>query len=141
MDNLKSLGTKLDTIQKNGNLNTIFRDGIKGPGAAYYTYNILLHMPYEELEDSYGINIKDSSSVIEIQFQKGSRCSSSLSVPGVFDADLLEIVRDRLRSFQKGEFSCRENDIALTHIEDALLWLNKIVEDRIERNVLGIYNK
>lgn len=54
---------------------------------------------------------------------------------------MLEIVRDRLRCFQQGEFSTRENAIALTHIEEALLWMNKRVEDRIERNVLGTNNK
>lgn len=68
--------------------------------------------------------------------RKGSRKESG-SRPGVLDADLLEIVRDRLRNFQAGEFSCRENACALTHIEEALMWLNRRVDDRIERNVLG----
>lgn len=31
--------------------------------------------------------------------------------------------------------------MALMHIEEALLWLNKRVEDRIERNVLGTNKK
>lgn len=53
------------------------------------------------------------------------------------DADLLEIVRDRLRDFQAGPYSCRENACALTHIEEALMWLNRRVEDRITRGVLG----
>ena len=35
----------------------------------------------------------------------------------------------------------RETACALTHIEEALMWLNKRVEDRIERGVLGTYNK
>lgn len=40
-------------------------------------------------------------------------------------------------SFQAGPFSSRENACALTHIEEALMWMNRRVEDRIERNVLG----
>lgn len=60
---------------------------------------------------------------------------------GVLDTDLLEIVRDRLNDFQNGKFATRENAVALTHIEEALLWMNKRVEDRIERNVLGTNNK
>lgn len=56
---------------------------------------------------------------------------------GVLDTELLEIVRDRLIGFQQGKFATRENTLALTNIEQALLWLNKRVEDRIERNVLG----
>lgn len=55
----------------------------------------------------------------------------------MLDVDLLEIVRDRLISFQSGQFSSRENACALTHIEEALMWQNRRVEDRIERNVLG----
>ena len=76
----------------------------------------------------------------EIQFQNGARRLPD-SVHGVLDTDLLEIVRDRLKGFQSGEYACRENACALTHIEEALMWLNRRVEDRIERNVLGTNNK
>ena len=72
----------------------------------------------------------------EIQFQNGARKESG-SIHGVIDTDLLEIVRHRLQCFQEGPFASRENALALTHIEEALMWLNKRVEDRIERNVLG----
>ena len=75
-----------------------------------------------------------------IHFQNGARKLPD-SVSGVLDTDLLEIVRDRLKGFQSGEFSCRENACALTHIEEALMWMNRRVEDRIERNVLGTNNK
>ena len=34
-----------------------------------------------------------------------------------------------------------KNDYALKHIEEALRWMNKRVEDRIERNVLGTNTK
>ena len=59
----------------------------------------------------------------------------------MIDSDLLEIVRDRLKSFQAGPFSSRENACALTHIEEALMWMNRRVEDRIEREVLGTMQK
>ena len=66
---------------------------------------------------------------------------SDSAVSGTLDTDLLEIVRDRLRCFQAGDFATRENACALTHIEEALMWMNKRVEDRIERNVLGTMQK
>ena len=44
-------------------------------------------------------------------------------------------------SREGGEFSCRENACALTHIEEALMWMNRRVEDRIERQVLGTEKK
>jgi hypothetical protein len=117
---------KLLTIQKREKLNNVYVIDEKGPGGAYHDYEI--HCGGEGKE------------VREIAFQKGPRKDAE-SRNGVLDTDLLEIVRHRLSCFQKGEFSTRENAIALTHIEEALLWMNKRVEDRIERNVLGTYNK
>lgn len=43
--------------------------------------------------------------------------------------------------FQEGEFATEYNEKALEHIEQALYWLNKRVEDRAKRNVLGTYEK
>ena len=77
---------------------------------------------------------------VRITFQNGARKDES-AIHGVLDTDLLEIVRDRLKGFQNGDFATRENAIALTHIEEALLWMNKRVEDRAARNVLGTYEK
>lgn len=119
---------ELSTIQKREKLNRVFALDEKGAGNANHEYLIATDhncaMPKE----------------IKIVFQKGPRKSDD-SINGVIDSDLLEIVRDRLKGFQSGEYSTRENAIALTHIEEALLWLNKRVEDRIERDVLGTYEK
>ena len=120
---------KLSTIQKRNNLNEVWREGEPGPGGAYHQYTIY-----------HGLDSERDETKTEIKFQKGPRDVDG-SVGGVLDVDLLEIVRDRLAHFQKGEFVCRENACALTHIEEALMWMNKRVEDRAERNVLGTYNK
>lgn len=87
--------------------------------------------------ESFG---EDGEPLAVIQFQHGPRKLPD-SIHGVLDTDLLEIVRDRLRGFQQGEYSCRENACALTHLEEALMWMNRRVEDRIERQVLGTNNK
>jgi hypothetical protein len=50
---------------------------------------------------------------------------------------LIAIVIDRLRGFQSGPFSCRENALALTKMEEALHWLNARTRDRMERGVEG----
>ena len=50
-------------------------------------------------------------------------------------------MRDRLKGFQSGDFACRENALALTALEECLLWMNKRVEDRASRGVLGTNNK
>ena len=120
---------KLSTIQKRENLNTVFAVDGKGNGGANHHYTIHAN-PQETDARLMGV----------IQFQNGARKLDD-SIHGVLDTDLLEIVRHRLHSFQQGEFATRENAIALTHIEEALMWMNRRVEDRIERNVLGTNNK
>lgn len=130
---------KLSTIQKRENLNDVWA-GEKGVGGASHDYMIVKAgcAKYDEKENTLTINPDDLLETI--QFQEGARKDSN-AIHGVLDSDLLEIVRDRLRGFQSGEFATRENACALTHIEEALMWMNKRVEDRIERNVLGTYNK
>lgn len=119
---------ELSTIQKREKLNTVSAIDERGNGNANHQYLIVSNSPGSE------------TLLATIQFQDGPRNVES-SVAGVIDTDLLEIVRDRLRGFQSGEFSSRENACALTHIEEALMWLNRRVEDRIERKVLGTNNK
>ena len=46
-----------------------------------------------------------------------------------------------MQCFQAGPYASEYNAKALEHIELALMYLNRRVEDRIERNVLGTNNK
>lgn len=119
----------LSTIQKREKLNTVVAVDEPGNGGACHEYAIHANPQTE-----------DARVMAVIQFQNGPRNDEN-SIPGVIDTDLLEIVRDRLKGFQAGEFATRENACALTHIEEALMWLNRRVEDRIERQVLGTNNK
>lgn len=119
---------KLSTIQKREKLNNVFAADERGAGNAHHKYLIVAGRGSRAPKE------------IEIEFQNGARGDED-SVDGVLDTDLLEIVRDRLKGFQSGKFSSRENACALTHIEEALMWLNRRVEDRIERDVLGTYEK
>ena len=45
------------------------------------------------------------------------------------------------RECWKGSFATDDNAKALEHVELALMYLNKRVMDRYERNVLGTYDK
>ncbi len=71
----------------------------------------------------------------DINFQNGP--IKEFGVNGVTQEALLEIVADRLRSFQAGPYSCKENSVALTHIETAQLWLQKRTLNRLARGVEG----
>jgi hypothetical protein len=70
-----------------------------------------------------------------VLFQNGP--INEVGVNGVTQEVLLSIVADRLRSFQSGPFSCRENAIALTKIEEALHWLQQRTLARMRRGVEG----
>ena len=120
---------KLSTIQKRENLNTVYRINGEGPGGAFHDYVICGRDPDG---NEYPIET--------IEFQKGPRKDPNAR-HGVLDTDLLEIVRDRLAAFQEGPFASEYNGMALLHLEEALMWMNRRVEDRIERNVLGTMEK
>ncbi|MDD3172078.1 MAG: ABC transporter ATPase [Herbinix sp.] len=122
---------KLSTIQKREKLNDVIAKGSPGFGNAYHVYEIIKHGADDD---------EDGGPVAKIQFQNGARKHIN-STPGVIDTDLLEIVRHRLMCFQSSEFKTETNEQALRHVEEALMWLNRRIEDRIERDVLGTYNK
>lgn len=60
---------------------------------------------------------------------------------GVTQEALLAIIIDRLHCFQAGPYACRENAIALTHLEDAMHWLQHRTRARIARGVEGTHEK
>ena len=71
-----------------------------------------------------------------IQFQKGA--IKEVGHNGITDEALLSILIDRLRGFQSGPFSCRENALALTKLEEGMHWLNERTRDRVKRGVEGV---
>ena len=113
----------LNTIQKREKLNKVRVLDEPGPGGANHLY--MIETPGEN---------------ITIQLQCGPRNVEG-STHGAIDTDLLEIVRDRLISFQNGDFATEYNAQALLDMDEALMWMNRRVEDRIERQVLGTNNK
>ena len=127
---------KLDTIQKQEKLNSIFAIDEVGPGGANHRYVICP----EDKTSAVDFGGDCIPVLEESQFQRGPRKEKS-STHGVLDTDLLEIVRDRMKSFQNGPYSSEYNKEALEHIEAALDALNRRVEDRIKRGVLGTNNK
>lgn len=119
---------ELQTIQTQEKLNRVFATDEKGNGGANHEYLIV---------SDVGLQVPKEHSIV---FQNGARYLEH-STQGVLDCDLLEIARDRLSSFQQGEFASEYNEKALYHIEEALKYMNKRVEDRISRNVLGTNKK
>lgn len=71
-----------------------------------------------------------------IQFQRGPRCAAD-STMGVIDAALMLVMIDRLRGLQEGPYKCRENEMQLVNLEQALHWARARADAREQRGVLS----
>lgn len=58
---------------------------------------------------------------------------------GAFVETVIDAARQRIQFYQDSKFSCRENAIAITKLEEALLWLNKRTADRERKGVEGTH--
>lgn len=58
-------------------------------------------------------------------------------INGISNEALLVILIDRMEGFQAGAFKSRDNAIALTHLEEALLRMQKRTRDRMSRGIEG----
>jgi hypothetical protein len=95
-------------------------------------YNAPHHFQVRPTGDSLDI-------LSEVDFQEGP--IKECGVNGVCNEDLIAMVICRLEHFQKSEFSCRENALAITKLEEALMWLRKRTIGREIRNVEGTHQK
>ena len=55
---------------------------------------------------------------------------------GTTNEEVIKVLIDRI-SYLNLKFPCRENSIAITKLDEALLWLGKRTRDRVERGVEG----
>ncbi len=94
---------------------------IDGPGGAEHVYTI---DPPDGVTDI-------------LHFQNGP--IGEVGVNGTTHEALIAIVLDRLRAFQSGPYACRENLLAITKLEEALMWLHKRTQNREARGVEGTH--
>lgn len=89
----------------------------------------------------YRMTLDGKDTVIDqqIHFQNGPILEAGFN--GVSNEALLAIVEDRLLGFQSGQFACRENAVALTKLQEAMMWLQKRTRDRMARGVEGTNQK
>lgn len=106
-------------------------------------YTEVYHEPESEMQ--YGAphcftvlasNVVGSATPLaEVHFQEGP--IKEVGVNGVCNEDLIAMVICRLEHFQKGPFASRDNALAITKLEEALLWLRKRTIGRENRGVEG----
>ena len=79
----------------------------------------------------------DNKKLGSVVFQNGPIIEAGVN--GVMNEDLIAIVIDRMRGFQSGEYACRDNALALTKLEEALMWLRNRTNEREARGVEGTH--
>ncbi len=79
---------------------------------------------------------------LQIQFCKGNKADeTAMRQEGVFTESLIELARQYLTSVNVGELATRETSMAITKLDEALMWIDKRAKDRKLRNVEGTYQK
>ena len=77
---------------------------------------------------------------LTIDWQNGPLGRPPKPATGAFVEDVIEAARQRLEFYQKasgGKFACRQNAIALTKLDEALMWLTNRRMEREDRGVQG----
>ena len=85
--------------------------------------------------DMFGSTDPSAEPFARIKFQFGP--VGEVGVNGCSIEDVIDVLVNRLNGFQKGPFRCRENALAITKIEEALLWLGARTALRQEQGVEG----
>lgn len=93
----------------------------------------LVALNSNEAVDVTQFTIEDEE-VITIKWQSGGTASHKRN--GAFIEDVLALTYARLKAFNS-EYPCRENALALTKIEEAVLWLAQRKAEREHRDVYG----
>lgn len=78
---------------------------------------------------------------ISITWQNGplGRGADRKPPNGAFVEGVISAALGRLEFYQAGKFKCRENALAITKLQEALMWLDYRTRDREKREVEGTY--
>lgn len=78
---------------------------------------------------------------LEVIWQDGPLAIDGVRVPpnGAFVEGVIQAALGRLRFYQESKFSCRENALAITKLEEALHWLGHRTAQREARGVEGTH--
>lgn len=77
-----------------------------------------------------------------IRFCKGNKEDSNVPrQEGLFTETLIAVAKKYLEENNVGELSSREGSMAITKLDEALMWIEKRAKDRAARGVQGTYKK
>ena len=75
---------------------------------------------------------------INIQLQDGP--IGEVGVNGCQIDEVVKYCRDKITEFNQAPYACRENSMAITKLDECLMWLQRRTENRTARGVEG-FNK
>lgn len=109
-----------------------------GIGGACHRYRICVPM-LDPVEHHVAENSRRARTYCDINFQQGSIAEAGIN--GISNEALLAVVEDRLAGFQSGPYACKENDLALHHVQVAMTILRNRTKERLARGVEGTSQK
>lgn len=116
-----------------------------GSGGANHCYrlSVIPHECWERQADGSEVMDVEKTAMLrqgcDLVFQHGP--VKEVGTNGITNEALLAIVIDRLEGFQRGDYRCRDNALALTKLEEALHWLHHRTLGRVARGVEGTMAK
>lgn len=109
-----------------------------GSGGANHAYIISgFDVATNPGREMYEADVGDGTDSLGLLFQNGPIAEAGVN--GITHEALLAILIDRLRGFQNGPYKSKSNACALTHLEEALMWLNQRTIERMRRGVEGTH--
>ena len=115
----------MERIVSTGDYTQVVCNDEPGQGNACHEYQVKTK-PFDNLI---------SVNLTSISFQNGPIQENGVN--GCQNEDLINIVIDRLKGFQSGQFACEENANALSKLEEALSSLQSRTNKRKARGVEG----
>jgi hypothetical protein len=106
---------------------------LRATDGAHHKYRIEVYAGARTAHDT--VEGVEAVEVCELNFQNGGL--KEVGANGITDQALLAIILDRVRSFNEGQFRCRENSMIITKGEEMMMWMEKRSNDRARRGVEG----
>jgi hypothetical protein len=126
---------ELTSHKVNGLNEALMVEVVDEPGQGNACHEYVITLLDQDLQEDETV----SRGACRIIFQNGP--IKDVGVNGISNESLLAIAEDRLLGFQSGEFACRENAVALTKLQECMMWLSKRTNDRLKRGVEGTHQK
>lgn len=132
LESYNSIGTIVDIDEDWSHPYELDFDGFEGQK---FEEELFMETDLSLVEEAKVIEPKKPRDFINIKFQEGTVLENGVN--GAQIEDVIEVLIERLQGFQKGKFSCRENALAITKLQEARMLLEERTRNRKKQGVEG----